>query len=456
MQCLREYVSGKVEGREFPVPCPLPSCKTAIPTLECCLVLTPAEQEIIGKLEAEAAIDCTTKLYCPNASCSMLLIAEEKQQDAPMDCPHCAKPICTSCGVLWHAGLTCQQFQALPPHAREGADVGLLELADKEKWRRCPKCGTMVERIEGCSFIRCKCRHCFCYSCGNTLSPHNHYCSCKSHREQWAPPRPDHPRLPAPVPHGMPGAAAAGGPFGVLPPPFGMGMDLGEMHAQMVGLGRRLRGFWGVPPGQQAPAPAIQPQPQRPPPGNAPLQKGPPPHAPQWGLLQEPPPPPEDMLDHFRKARRRRREAALAAGVSAIWAGAAGAQRPVLAGAGLAEVGPQHRHGAFLAVEEVAGAGAAATDAGLVGRVHGSAADQEVHPPSPRAERGRGRQGAAGPGMGRVAEAHGLQPGAAEYGRGEPGWWQEGGLPGASAVADPSSAPDAQPHALGRKRRRRR
>ncbi len=46
--------------------------------------------------------------------------------------------------------------QALPSHARGIDDTDLLALAEKENWRRCPRCGTMVERIEGCSFIRCK------------------------------------------------------------------------------------------------------------------------------------------------------------------------------------------------------------------------------------------------------------------------------------------------------------
>ena len=62
------------------------------------------------QMEAEAAV-AVVKLYCPNPKCSMLLIADVKQADAPMDCPHCSKPICTACGVMWHAGLTCQQFQ---------------------------------------------------------------------------------------------------------------------------------------------------------------------------------------------------------------------------------------------------------------------------------------------------------------------------------------------------------
>jgi hypothetical protein len=50
LQCLREYVSGKVEEREYPVCCPLPTCKQPIATAECCLVLTLEEQDVLGKV----------------------------------------------------------------------------------------------------------------------------------------------------------------------------------------------------------------------------------------------------------------------------------------------------------------------------------------------------------------------------------------------------------------------
>lgn len=48
--------------------------------------------------------------------------------------------------------------QALPAAVRGADDAELLQLAEKENWRRCPKCGHLVERTEGCSFIVCKCR----------------------------------------------------------------------------------------------------------------------------------------------------------------------------------------------------------------------------------------------------------------------------------------------------------
>ncbi|MQL82251.1 hypothetical protein Taro_014718, partial [Colocasia esculenta] len=38
-----------------------------------------------------------------------------------------------------------------------------MELAKISPWQKCPNCGVMVERIDGCVFIRC--RRYFCQQC---------------------------------------------------------------------------------------------------------------------------------------------------------------------------------------------------------------------------------------------------------------------------------------------------
>ncbi|CDF39575.1 unnamed protein product [Chondrus crispus] len=50
--------------------------------------------------------------------------------------------------------------------ASEGGDDKLEELMGTLGWRRCPDCGTGVERTHGCSHMSCLCGGEFCYSCG--------------------------------------------------------------------------------------------------------------------------------------------------------------------------------------------------------------------------------------------------------------------------------------------------
>lgn len=57
-----------------------------------------------------------------------------------------------------------ESIQGAPPS--EGGDEKLEELMGTMGWRRCPDCGTGVERTHGCSHMICLCGGEFCYSCG--------------------------------------------------------------------------------------------------------------------------------------------------------------------------------------------------------------------------------------------------------------------------------------------------
>ncbi|MQL91550.1 hypothetical protein Taro_024169 [Colocasia esculenta] len=54
-----------------------------------------------------------------------------------------------------------------------------MELAKISPWQKCPNCGVMVERIDGCIFIRCRCQHCFCYRCASAMNVEDqrHFCA---------------------------------------------------------------------------------------------------------------------------------------------------------------------------------------------------------------------------------------------------------------------------------------
>ena len=67
----------------------------------------------LPQMEAEAAIGEGARLFCPNPQCSMLLLNDDKQADAPIDCPYwCAPP----------AALLLRRRRALAPVALEAAE----------------------------------------------------------------------------------------------------------------------------------------------------------------------------------------------------------------------------------------------------------------------------------------------------------------------------------------------
>eukprot|EP00882_Tetradesmus_deserticola_P013925 GHRQ01014792.1.p2 GENE.GHRQ01014792.1~~GHRQ01014792.1.p2 ORF type:complete len:168 (+),score=34.79 GHRQ01014792.1:803-1306(+) len=76
----------------------------------------------------------------------------------------------TSCAFgVYVQGMTCVQFQALPPELRSVEDAAMLRMAQQQAWKRCPAagCGHVVERSEGCNHMRCRCGVDFCYACGS-------------------------------------------------------------------------------------------------------------------------------------------------------------------------------------------------------------------------------------------------------------------------------------------------
>lgn len=42
----------------------------------------------------------------------LLQVADDKRADQAIACPYCDCQLCANCGVAWHKGMTCQQYQA--------------------------------------------------------------------------------------------------------------------------------------------------------------------------------------------------------------------------------------------------------------------------------------------------------------------------------------------------------
>jgi hypothetical protein len=69
-------------------------------------------------------------------------------------------------------GMSCHQFQALPPELRSVEDAAMLRMAKDKNWKPCPGpgCGHLVERSEGCNHMHCRCGCDFCYQCGTAYA----------------------------------------------------------------------------------------------------------------------------------------------------------------------------------------------------------------------------------------------------------------------------------------------
>lgn len=169
--CLGRYVGEKVKENILTVNCPEVNCRS---------ILEPQSfrgmipREVLDRWEAavcEAAILSLNPIYCPFKDCSAALVVDEEDGGVgalrQAECPHCSRLFCASCKVGWHAGLSCAEFQRLGADERRSEDLLLMEVAQKEGWRRCPKCKFFVEKTAGCLHITCRCGYEFCYGCGS-------------------------------------------------------------------------------------------------------------------------------------------------------------------------------------------------------------------------------------------------------------------------------------------------
>ncbi|KAF7323819.1 RBR-type E3 ubiquitin transferase [Mycena kentingensis (nom. inval.)] len=187
-----------VVGRrpEFPICCPecrgKPGPQPEISDHQALLVLGPGRN--MDAWNHQRFLSGLNLIYCPHKGCDEQFDADDvapapsgiNHAASLVQCPRCRGSLCKACKCIWHDKLTCEQYQALPANERAPEDVAFANLAQQEKWRRCPKCSAMVElkalRLQVSlrwkvrwiakphlflsSHITCVCKHHFCYQCG--------------------------------------------------------------------------------------------------------------------------------------------------------------------------------------------------------------------------------------------------------------------------------------------------
>ncbi|XP_004959481.1 probable E3 ubiquitin-protein ligase RNF144A-A [Setaria italica] len=167
VECMATYIEGRIHDCEVPIPCPDPACRELG---EDSLVLHPEEcKKSIdfaafvswGYRLTESAIPQNRRAYCPNRQCGVMLEATGGKTPVMAFCPVCSHPMCATCGVDWSKDDSGQH------DCFEGPSAALVKkLAEERRWKQCPRCKMLVEKIYGCNVMRCRCKFIFCYACG--------------------------------------------------------------------------------------------------------------------------------------------------------------------------------------------------------------------------------------------------------------------------------------------------
>jgi hypothetical protein len=173
--CANRFFLAKINTNEYPIRCAgctpikveegqeLPGICHQDEVLNC---LLPEDQERYNKMEARKTKEMYGVTFCRKRDCEGC--AQMDPGVVNFVCPECSDSFCTACDDDWHAGCTCDEYQAnlLENAKQKDADVSALD----RQTRRCPgKCRIPVHRFSDCYHITCPSQGCgthWCWGCG--------------------------------------------------------------------------------------------------------------------------------------------------------------------------------------------------------------------------------------------------------------------------------------------------
>lgn len=85
------------------------------------------------------------KVYCSTKDCETFITSNYFWNNKFATCKNCRGRTCITCKNEWHKGKECPADTALNK---------VLDIAQKEGWKRCPGCKALVERVVGCHLIK--------------------------------------------------------------------------------------------------------------------------------------------------------------------------------------------------------------------------------------------------------------------------------------------------------------
>ncbi|XP_063404918.1 uncharacterized protein LOC134688289 [Mytilus trossulus] len=102
--------------------------------------------------------------YCTTPDCPMIYRVSEKEN--LFTCPQCESRICTGCNKQYHDGLTCEQVKKVASTKEADDNLHLFLQECELNIKKCPKCSTLIEKIDGCNHVTCQaCRTNICWVC---------------------------------------------------------------------------------------------------------------------------------------------------------------------------------------------------------------------------------------------------------------------------------------------------
>ena len=163
-ECIDSQVKTAIKDRNFPIVCEKENCGEKLFFRDLHEILKPPQyKELVDNAKNHFISTCDGKYaFCPTPNCPSIyrVVKRQEGEGKLFCCPECFKSICTRCKVDMHDGVSC-------------AFNELNQDDQLKKWLRstnknvkiCPKCSGILEKIDGCNHVTCKCGAHICWMC---------------------------------------------------------------------------------------------------------------------------------------------------------------------------------------------------------------------------------------------------------------------------------------------------
>ncbi|KIY47101.1 hypothetical protein FISHEDRAFT_46013 [Fistulina hepatica ATCC 64428] len=115
--------------------------------------------------------------YCRTPGCMQIYRTSSRAQGCPRACPSCLADICCSCHEEAHPGMSCEERKMYDDPEEQERLLG--SWADSTGSKRCGSCNVLIEKMDGCNHVACRCGVHICWICGHIfpegrIYPHLH------------------------------------------------------------------------------------------------------------------------------------------------------------------------------------------------------------------------------------------------------------------------------------------
>ncbi|KAI2475891.1 hypothetical protein Ptr902_12717 [Pyrenophora tritici-repentis] len=156
-------------GNYFPLVCWHDDCETPIALADIRRNTTSKTFDALLTASLTHHVRCYPDLYrnCPTTNCKSVYLRHGSYEI--FICPTCLAQTCTRCDLQAHAPWTCESYGVHLLNNRRNEEL-LDDYMALAGTKECPKCATLIEKVDGCHHIECSsCHTHMCWECSNAF-----------------------------------------------------------------------------------------------------------------------------------------------------------------------------------------------------------------------------------------------------------------------------------------------